>query len=826
MIRTRTRKILRDIWGRKVRTLLVSTSIFIGVLGVVTLFSTGEILVNQLEQDLQQDKLSMLEVPLSVSSGAEIDNAAYLESLSQIDGVTVVEGRAVYPLFWKLADDAADEEFREGTIIAHFEPLGETQIEPVRLINGRFPEDLTDPDQHEIAIEQRMADEYGLAIGDSLVLRVLGRNETLAAESAVRTTTAEIVGIILQPYSYLGNFGLVDAAASVFAPYEDARSIAGFTGLSSIYARYENYPLADENSGEFQSAIAVETPYVPVAVNKEDPAENSVIASTRATNNILIALAMIALIVSGFLVFNVINAIVGEQRRQIGMMKSIGATTGDNFYIYSGMAVVYGLLGVIPGVILGIPLAYFAAQGLAFQSQTVITDFVISPVGIILGVAIGLAVPFLASLIPTYNGTRVQIIEAMSDFGIDANYGNSPLDRIIGSLPLPISIRQAIRSAFQKKFRLALTGLTLTIACASFMGIFALFSALVSLVDTSIAFFGAEITITPNEGQNFEEVKALIENNVDGIKAIEPSGTLAIEIDQYNPPVVSAGPPGVFAIGFNPENAEVLNFEYVAGTGWSEDPARDGIVISTRIADGTGKTVGDTMLIRGGGQEQTFEIIGVHNYPFDQLWMKWDNLSRFGGLVDSAGNPYPNSIDVMLDGEQFTAREIEDVIDREINPLLLENGIVANYSNTIQLADLIKTIVIAFGFILSLAAALIAAVGAVGLLTTLSMSVFERQKEIGVMRSVGATSSTVALQFLSEGLIVGVIAWLIAAPLSYFVSIELEKLLPFGGVFEISYPPVTVVIGLVAMMLMVTVASLVPAIAASRKTVSDILRYQ
>lgn len=41
-------KIARDVWSRKVRTLLVATSIFIGVFGVVTLFSTGELLINQL----------------------------------------------------------------------------------------------------------------------------------------------------------------------------------------------------------------------------------------------------------------------------------------------------------------------------------------------------------------------------------------------------------------------------------------------------------------------------------------------------------------------------------------------------------------------------------------------------------------------------------------------------------------------------------------------------------------------------------------------------------------------------------------------------------
>ena len=51
---------------------------------------------------------------------------------------------------------------------------------------------------------------------------------------------------------------------------------------------------------------------------------------------------------------------------------------------------------------------------------------------------------------------------------------------------------------------------------------------------------------------------------------------------------------------------------------------------------------------------------------------------------------------------------------------------------------------------------MMAAVGAIGLLSTLSMSVFERLREIGVMRSIGASSFTVAGQFLTEGMLVGI----------------------------------------------------------------------
>ena len=80
-------------------------------------------------------------------------------------------------------------------------------------------------------------------------------------------------------------------------------------------------------------------------------------------------LAIMAMVVSGFLVANVISAIVLEQNRQIGVMKSLGATRWDNLLIYSGIALAYGLIGLIPGVLVGVPLGYMLGKTLAGLCQ-------------------------------------------------------------------------------------------------------------------------------------------------------------------------------------------------------------------------------------------------------------------------------------------------------------------------------------------------------------------------------------------------------------------------------------------------------------------------
>jgi hypothetical protein len=94
---------------------MASLAIFVGVLGVVTLWSGGGLIISQLKNDLKEQDLAMQAVFVSAPSGSSVDNAAYLDALEDFPGVTRVEGRAVRPLSWKLPGDA---EFDDGFVLA------------------------------------------------------------------------------------------------------------------------------------------------------------------------------------------------------------------------------------------------------------------------------------------------------------------------------------------------------------------------------------------------------------------------------------------------------------------------------------------------------------------------------------------------------------------------------------------------------------------------------------------------------------------------------------------------------------------------------------
>ena len=423
---------------------MASTAIFVGVLGVVTLLSAGDLLTSQLKQDLREEDLPMQAVFVSAPGGADLDNAAYLDALQDSPGVRRVEGRAVRPLSWRLPGDA---KFEDGFVLAAWEPFDEITIQPMRITGqGRYPSS----GQREVAIEKRMADKHGLSVGDQILLRSPGGDAGGDAWT--------ITGLVFMPYaSFSGAAAAVPSDASIFATFDDAQTLGGFVGFSTLYVRYDDYPTATEQADAFYASIAQETPYIAVFNYIDDPAESFFITQTAQITSMLSMLGIIAMVVAGLLVVNIINSIVGEDKRQIGVMKSLGATRWDNFVIYAGIAITFGVIGTVPGVVLGSYLGFLMAQAMDETLLTSIEGFSLSSSAILTGLVMGLAIPFLAAIIPVFLGTRVTILQAMTDVGISGDYGKGRWARAFSKVPLPTNTKQAVTNVMRKKGRLALT---------------------------------------------------------------------------------------------------------------------------------------------------------------------------------------------------------------------------------------------------------------------------------------------------------------------------------------------------------------------------------
>ena len=944
---TRSRKIYRDITIRRARTLLVSLSVFVSVLAVVVLTTLGQIITRQLEKDLVPAEMAMIRLFVSPRNDETLDPQTDLATLRAYPGVTAVEGQAVYEFQWKRPDD---ENFHEGHLFSFSEPFGRIHLEPIRLRSGRYPLE----GQNEIAIEQRMADQQRLGVGDTLVVNLNGS----------ATAEMRIVGIVHQPYFYIGGG---DGASSAYATYADAQQIVRFTGFSSIYARFKNFAAAREQSHNFRKTLMDQSPYTIVFYLMNDPQHNVFLVGVRQFSQVLTVLAIVAVAVASVLVTTVITTVLAEQRQQIGAMKALGASRFDLFAIYLGMAFVYGLIGTVPAMLIGMPLGQAAARAAAPLASILLEDTSMPLLPIVAGILLGLGVPVLTAIIPVGYGTRISIRDAMTDQGIGANYGHGVLPRLMTYLPeMPLGVAQALNNIFLHKARLALTLLSLTLSVAAFMGVFAVFRTLNSVVGDIENTLNYQVSTDLTDIEVFDVVQGLLMNVQEQIRDVQPGVAVRLSADLSEPPADELGAdPGDDPNGADPDpdlvdlyvtgidtSTDLLNREFEAGTGWLNDPNRHGIVLTPHLAEEMKKTVGDMVRLVGPERSADFEVIGVVEFPLETAFMEWQQLADFVGLIRTAPTPnaYWEELDVKWNdgdapeedtiwalgvsdqagrllsprfnpethgviisealaqaggfavGDEITLRPpdgslINDLVEqvsedytiievvpiktselrvfaralpddvrtadkplliamywadladlvqldyREITPetvyLDLANPEastsrmntrysepVPSYQDQVGFEDRIAQTILSLALAMSIAAILMAVVGGIGLLTITSIGVFERQREIGVMRSVGASSRAIIFQFLLEGVLVGLLAWGIGLPMSILFGRVLLDMVPFSDVIVLNYAYLAPLLGLLGMILVTVGATLYPALAAARKTVSDILRYQ
>ena len=125
-------------------------------------------------------------------------------------------------------------------------------------------------------------------------------------------------------------------------------------------------------------------------------------------------------------------------------------------------------------------------------------------------------------------------------------------------------------------------------------------------------------------------------------------------------------------------------------------------------------------------------------------------------------------------------------------------------------------------------ATLVAIVGGLGLMGSLSISVVERTREIGVMRAIGARSSTIINMFLLEGLAQGVVSWILSVPIAFMIAQPISRQL--GQVMlkmdlDFYYNWMAALIWLGAVIVLAILASLWPARTATKISVRQSLSY-
>ena len=126
-------------------------------------------------------------------------------------------------------------------------------------------------------------------------------------------------------------------------------------------------------------------------------------------------------------------------------------------------------------------------------------------------------------------------------------------------------------------------------------------------------------------------------------------------------------------------------------------------------------------------------------------------------------------------------------------------------------------------------AILVAVVGGLALASTMSISVLERTRELGIMRAIGASTGAVLRVVVTEGVIIGAMSWLIALVLALPVTVAIGD--AAGQIFistslDYTFPLSAMLVWLGLILVISIAASFYPAWSAAKLTVREVLAYE
>ncbi len=420
----RWRKVGRDLGVARTRTVLVVLSIAVGVFAVGTIAGANALL----QGGLRDAYAASLPASASFATGPIGDDI--VQMVGGIQGVGEAEGRRSVTVRLQAGPDS----YRELQLTA----ISDFRDQRLDLVTPE-PGAAWPPKRGDMLLERSSLTLADVPVGGEVVVQTvdgkLHRLHVAGLSHEVGASPAFYVGRL---NGHITFDTLTDLGYD--ATYDDLRIRVSDPTLD----RAGIGVVADDVRTRLERA-GVAVSFVGVPVPGQHPA-NDLLAGVFL---VLGVLGLLALVASAFLVVNTVNAIIGQQTRQIGMMKAVGARHRQVAGLYLGMVLAYAVLSL--GVAL--PLGALGAYGLTiFTAHLVnfdVVGFFAPPEVILLEIAVGLLVPLLAALVPVWHGVRVTVREAVSSTGLADAFGHSRIDRLVqrvGGLPAPRCSRSGTRS--------------------------------------------------------------------------------------------------------------------------------------------------------------------------------------------------------------------------------------------------------------------------------------------------------------------------------------------------------------------------------------------
>ena len=794
-------KIWFDIWHNKTRTLLAVLSIAAGVFAVGSIFGMSEMLLTNM------DKSHRAVLPTHINAGLDtpVDRDTLL-SLQNVPGVEAVEPYNSVAVLYKLHPK---DEWRQG-VIQMRDNYEKQKYELLQLRGGHWP-----TSKNEIAVERMGAQFLKIGIGDSVIFKIDEKERVLP-----------ITGFIRHPFVPPPQF---QDLAFFFMNGEGMERLGIPQGkFVGFYVRVT--PYSDDYTKEVATAIKDKLAKQHISISGfsyEDPNKHWGRTYFDAITKVQQLLALICVVISAILVFNTISNLIAQQTNQIGILKAIGGKTPSIVGMYLVSALVYGVLAFVIAFPLGAVVAFILTKVFLNLFNIDFDTFQISRNAVVLQALCAILAPLFAGLPPILQGAAITVRQAIASYGLGGGYHSGWLDRVvelIGARLLPSHYATALGNMFRHKGRLIMTQLVLIAAGAAFLMVMSLNSSLALTLDNYYGRQHYDTTISFNRMQRADKV-ALIVGTVPGIDKMELRFMQQVNLFVAGQQVKEAGFSS-YVRGV-PTGSDFYEPLIVAGR-WLNSQDGRALVIPRQTAEDNHITVGDIVTLDMGtlGKDE-WQVIGLYEPVFiggfssATLFAPGDTLARISKKYDQASSIVVRTTSHDRAFTKDATKKLKDAFEQHsIKVSFTQTQADARATNEWQFS-IVTWMLLALSVIVAL-------VGAIALMGALSIGVIERTKEIGVLRAIGARSGTILGIFIMEGVLQGLISWMIAVPISILISPVAASAMGnvmFGATLDYQYNWSAVIVWLGIVVIISILASIFPARGATQISVRDSLAY-
>ncbi len=865
MLSPRWCKVVRDLGGNKTRTALVVLSIAVGVFAVGLIVGTQAALYKDMNASFLASNPAHAVLFADQSNSDELAKALFddplVEAVRRMEEVQEAEGRTEIEVRLQVAEPGSNistEEFRNLNLLA----LGD--YEDIRIwkfwsVRGAWP-----PPKHAFLLERASLDFANADVGDVVTIKT----------SAGKLRQILLAGIVYDPEQA--------------SPTVEGGELSGYISLDTLewlgeprnFAQINLTVAGDKADQEYVQKVADE---VKVKIEKSGRSVSFTwlpTATEHPANEVLEplffllgALGSLSLLLSGFLVVNTISALLTQQIRQIGIMKTVGARRSQIVSLYLVTVLIFGLLSLTIAVPLGAVGAHFFARYLAGLVNFDIASSTLTPQVLALEVAVGLIVPVLAALYPVFNGTRLTVREAISDYGLGrGRFGTSFIDRLLiydlrftiyeiaplrylrlghrksvraegplweGTQAKSTPVRRAVqnpkswlsrplllslRNTFRRKGRLSLTLLTLTIASAIFIAVFSVRASMLRTLEEALQYRNYDLGLEFERPQRLQQIEreAL---QIPGVVAAESWGFAGVKrLRDAEPGTEEERESRFYFMIAPPAETQMLRPIVLEGR-WLGQEDTNAVVINTDLLEEEPDlAVGDELILELDKRQTTWQVVGLVRTTLSgpRLYVNYPYFAKISRDVGRA-----SSVQIVTEQHDlaFTAA-VAKALETHFGQLGIRVGSAETIASERERIETIFNIIVTFLLIM---AVLLAMVGALGLMGTMSINVLERIREIGVMRAIGASNGAVQQIVMVEGVLIGLLSWLIGLVLAFPISFLLSQVvgeLILQDALTYTFSVSGALLWLVIVVALAALASFLPARNASHLTVREVLAYE